>query len=591
VESEQFDSLVDAGPLLAPEFQIFTPQFFINYVRLMSNLITVGAYYPCGDNKVGNEVRYVRESGTLSPVCTVGRLRWRERATLNETVSLLDLLLTGQRMTPQTRETVVRAYESASEGSRLQAAQRAVVLSAEFNTFGNPLASDTVRTVQPWVPPAVNLRPYKALVYFHMGGGADTHNLVVPMSCEIYDEYVEARTNLALTPEEVLMISATGQRRNCSTFGIHGALPVLKTLYDEGDAAFFVNVGGLVRPLTMGTYRSSQRCMGLFSHSAQTTGAQTLKCQESGTGPRGFGGRIADALASGSVAYQTYAFSVGGTAVWPYGFDIEPKLVADEVNSLEKPEALLPTVINITTQQHGNVFAEAYVVNFLDAVQSTESDVRLALERASAASNVASGGASGLVTDYVVRNSFEGQLKTVATFISMRQSRGAERDFFYVSFGGWDNHRMMKSRTSSLFGRINGGLEGFVAEMKAQAMWDSVLFVSASEFARTLDSNGDGSDHAWGANHFIVGGALNGGNVFNKYLEFVKPGSPRDLGRGRFIPEYPWESVAAPIAEWMGVEASQMETVFPNIGNFDEDSLISASDLFVAGNTTGTTVE
>lgn len=356
---------------------------------------------------------------------------------------------------------------------------------------------------------------------------------------------------------------------------------MLKTLYDEGDAAFFVNVGGLVKPLTMGNYRSSQRCMGLFSHSAQTTGAQTLRCQESGTGPRGFGGRIADALAGGSEAYLTHTFSVGGTAVWPYGFDVEPKLVSDEVNSLEQPVALLPIINNITTQVHGNVFAEAYVVNFLDAVQSTESDVRLGLERASAAARASSGGASGLVTNYMARNGFQGQLKTVATFVSMRQSRGAERDFFYVTFGGWDTHRMMKARTNGLFGTINGGLQGFVAEMKAQGVWDSVLFVSASEFARTLDSNGDGSDHAWGANHFLAGGALNGGRILNKYLEHVKPGSPRDLGRGRFIPEYPWESVAVPIAEWMGVETSQMETVFPNVGNFGETDIISASDLFV----------
>ena len=171
----------------------------------------------------------------------------------------------------------------------------------------------------------------------------------------------------------------------------------------------------------------------------------------------------------------------------PAASTLNPKLVADEVNSLEEPEALLPTVVNITTQQHGNVSAEAYVDNVLEAVQSTESDVRLPLERVSAAINVASVGASGLVTDDVARNSFERQLKTLATYISVRQSRGVERDFFYVSFGGWDNHRNMKARTSSLFGRINGELEGFVAEMKAQAVWDSVVFVSASEFARTLD--------------------------------------------------------------------------------------------------------
>ena len=136
-----------------------------------------------------------------------------------------------------------------------------------------------------------------------------------------------------------------------------------------------------------------------------------------------------------------------------------------------------------------------------------------------------------------------------------------------MSYVGWDNG-VMKARASSLFGRINGELEGFVAEMKAQALGDSVVFVSASEF-----------------------GALNGGNVSNKCLEFVKPWRPQDLGRGRFVPECSWDSVTASIAEWMGVEASQVETVFPNIGCSDEDNLISASDLFVAVNTTGNFVE
>jgi len=62
-----------------------------------------------------------------------------------------------------------------------------------------------------------------------MAGGAETHNLVVLLSRDIYDEYVEARTNLTLTPEEVRHVAASGQRRNCTTFGIHGSLPVLKT--------------------------------------------------------------------------------------------------------------------------------------------------------------------------------------------------------------------------------------------------------------------------------------------------------------------------------------------------------------------------
>merc|ERR1712012_1069495 len=94
---------------------------------------------------------------------------------------------------------------------------------------------------------------------------------------------------------------------------------------------------------------------------------------------------------------------------------------------------------------------------------------------------------------------------------------------------------------ASRFREIDDALRGFVAEMEAQRIWDSIVFITSSEFARTLDSNGGGSDHAWAGNHFVIGGGLNGGKVLNRYPASVAAGNPRDLGRGRLIPEFPWE--------------------------------------------------
>ena len=272
-EGEMLDSLADAGPVPAPS-TFSRLSFLLN----MSNVISVET---CGNNVVGNEVRYVPENGGLSALCTVGQLRFKERATLNETVSLLDLL-----MTTHTGGTVVRAYESASEGHRLQAAQEAVVLSAQFNTFGNPLGLDTVRSIPVWEPPKLDLKPYKALVYVHMAEGADTHNLVVLLSRDIYDEYVEARTNLTLTPEEVPPCCRVGT--TTKLYHLRNSR-IFASVEDDGPAACFVNAGGLMRPLIMGLLKFTE-VHGLFSHSAQTTGGQTFKCQESGTGPRGSGG-------------------------------------------------------------------------------------------------------------------------------------------------------------------------------------------------------------------------------------------------------------------------------------------------------------
>merc|ERR1719166_532797 len=110
----------------------------------------------------------------------------------------------------------------------------------------------------------------------------------------------------------------------------------------------------------------------------------------------------------------------------------------------------------------------------------------------------------------------------------------------------------MKANSARRFGEIDAALRAFVAEMSAQKVWDNVVLATESEFARTLDSNGGGSDHAWAGNHFVVGGALRGGRVLNRFPASLAAGGSRDLGRGRLIPEFPWESVLVPLATWMG---------------------------------------
>ena len=151
----------------------------------------------------------------------------------------------------------------------------------------------------------VAVRSYKAAVLLYLSGGADTFNLIVPQNCGLYEEYVEIRTDLALTPGELTEISSVGQ--NCSTFGIHSSLSFLHTLYARGDAAFISNVGALVEPTTMQTHRSrqAQRRYNIGSHSDQTSAAQTLKCQDRDASAKGFGGRIGDSLAGGAQEFST----------------------------------------------------------------------------------------------------------------------------------------------------------------------------------------------------------------------------------------------------------------------------------------------
>jgi len=156
-------------------------------------------------------------------------------------------------------------------------------------------------------------------------------------------------------------------------------------------------------------------------------------------------------------------------------------------------------------------------------------------------------------------------------------------DLFYVDIGGFDAHSNAAEVLAEKFGYIDNALKAFVGEMKAQNIFDSVVIASESDFGRTLSTNGAGTDHAWAGNHFVIGGKINGGRVYNDFPSSLLLDSEQDLGRGRLIPKYPWESMMVPIAEWMGVTESQQATVFPNLANFDRSKhILAQSQLFKA---------
>merc|ERR1719150_3653138 len=138
----------------------------------------------------------------------------------------------------------------------------------------------------------------------------------------------------------------------------------------------------------------------------------------------------------------------------------------------------------------------------------------------------------------------------------------------------------MKVNLARRFAEIDGALTAFVAEMQAQKVWNNVVLATESEFARTLDSNGGGSDHAWAGNHIIAGGGIKGKQIFNRFAE-LKIGNDADLGRGRLVPGFPWESMMLPIAQWLGMAEDQAAATFPNLHNFNRTShIVPMSDLF-----------
>ena len=222
-----------------------------------------------------------------------------------------------------------------------------------------------------------------------------------------------------------------------------------------------------------------------------------------------------------------------------------------------------------TSIRHGNIYGEEYNQRLSAALafneQLTKSLKNVELKTSFSTDN------RGLTR----------QFKEVARLIASRAERKVERDLFFVQLGGFDTHSSVATNLRRRFEEVDHGFKRFVAELKAQGIFDSTVMVTHSDFARTLTPNsGQGSDHAWGGNYIVAGGAVQGGNIFNSFPKSFLPGAEQDAGRGRLIPKHPWENFMRPVAEWVGLDASQLSEVFPNIGNFDSSHFIDKASLF-----------
>ncbi|MEM7028937.1 MAG: DUF1501 domain-containing protein [Chloroflexota bacterium] len=162
-----------------------------------------------------------------------------------------------------------------------------------------------------------------------------------------------------------------------------------------------------------------------------------------------------------------------------------------------------------------------------------------------------------------ISKSFEMVAKTIAA----RQRLGFKRQTFFIMFGGWDHHDEVLNSQMKMLSVVSKALQEFYTVLGELGMQNNVTTFTASDFARTLTSNGQGSDHAWGGNHMVMGGGVNGGKIYGTYPE-LHEGNALDTGRGVLIPTTSCDEYFAELATWFGVDRSELSTVFPNIGRF-----------------------
>lgn len=414
---------------------------------------------------------------------------------------------------------------------------------------------------------------YRALVCLFLSGGNDSFNMLVPREASAYAQYQSTRSNLALAPGSLIDIHPTGQ----PTFAVHSGMPEVASLFEAGNAAFVANVGTLIEPVqnrTQVNTLAKQLPLGLFSHSDQIEQWQTsLPHQRSGIG---WAGRTADLLQELNANQKVpMNISLDGSNVWQTGNDVaEYAITTGGAVALQNykfgwqqydtgSQAFSQGVDSQLALQYSNVL-----------MQTFNTRKKAALDAYDAFTTATSAALPGGVT---FPSTYVGsRLQMIAKAIQgqAHASLGAVRQTFFINWGGWDHHSGVLTYQSQMLPQVSAAIGAFYNALTAMGMANNVTLFTASDFGRTLTSNGQGSDHAWGGNQLVVGGRVLGQKIYGQYPSLaLNPESgaevnPLDTGSGRLIPTTSCDQFFAELALWLGVSPTDLPLVLPNIGNF-----------------------
>ncbi|MFN3861736.1 MAG: DUF1501 domain-containing protein [Roseateles sp.] len=407
---------------------------------------------------------------------------------------------------------------------------------------------------------------YKALVCVFLYGGNDYGNTLVPYDAASHAAYASIRQALA-TPREALAATALPVGEGGRQMALAPQLGKLKTLWDAGRLAVQLNVGPLVQPTTLAQYQAKSVPLPpkLFSHNDQQSVWQASSPEGATSG---WGGRMGDIFQSGNGSATFTCINVSGNAVFMSGRQAVQYQVSSggavAINGITRPlfgsQACADALRTLITAERTH-WMEAE----LNRVVKRSVDAQALLSTALA-------GVPALGTPFDTSSSLSSQLLMVARLIAARQALGATRQVFFVSIGGFDLHDLLVTQHPGLLKQVNDALASFYDATVELGVAEQVTAFTASDFGRTLTSNGDGSDHGWGSHHFVVGGAVKGGRFYGQ-LPSVSVNGPDDVGQGRLLPTTAVDQLAATLATWMGVPASDLPLVLPQIGNYSTRDL------------------
>ena len=406
---------------------------------------------------------------------------------------------------------------------------------------------------------------YRALVCVFLFGGNDSFNMLVPRSAAEHAVYAQSRQNLAIDRDSLLPIDPLSGDGSV-LYGLHPAMGSTQLLFEQEAAAFVANVGPLIAPTSRDDVFNGSALLPpqLFSHNDQQDQWQSLKGDAQSK--TGWAGRMADLIRTGvsdqrmatnaslfgnnlmQSADQTVAYVMGPTGPLEFlGFSNTPGEGGYEQRQVF--ERILGT-------RYDSVYERAFAEVQQRALANADI-VSAAIQSSAVAGLFPNPPASQLDT----------QLQTVARLIAARDELQMRRQVFLVAAGGFDSHDNQNEVQPGLLADVSESIAAFYRATVDLGVAENVTTFTQSDFGRTLTSNGDGTDHAWGGNQLVVGGAVRGRELYGDY-PLLEIGGAEDVGGGRMIPGISADQYAATLARWFGIADQDLEVVAPNLGNF-----------------------
>jgi uncharacterized protein (DUF1501 family) len=471
---------------------------------------------------------------------------------------------------------------------------------------------------------------YKALVCIFQLGGNDSNNTVLATDTDSWNRYwaarntgsdpialmpvgtaaatigstssVTGRTVAAATPEawggvlpftpRTAQAVPAGTNATTRTFAFHPMLAPLLPAYTAGRLAVIANVGSLIEPVTKAQYQARTKKLpaNLFSHNDQQAVWQAGLTEGVRTG---WGGQFGDLMASGNGANSLYtAMSTAGNTVFLSGRTVVQYQVATGATPAVAVNAVGGNTLFGSTQGPAKMreiirdtaFAANMGADHATIVgRSLDASVTLNAAAAAPAVTAITAPAASFYTNPITRanetNSLAVQLRTVARMIAVGKALGLRRQVFFVAAGGHDSHDFQNTAQANNLSKLATAMADFdtiLANIGGLDIRNEVTTFTASDFSRTFNTNGDGTDHAWGGHHLVMGGAVNGGDMYGQF-----PTVGTDLGTFRnpdqsgnnHIPTTSVDQYAATMGSWFGVSNTDLAVIFPNLRNFARPNL------------------